>query len=105
MFGKSNRRSDTLPAYDPRSFITTDARQNAFDDYMVPLLSQSGLAGLMPLWGMVAAEAPSGFDYTTNLIGLGGTPVPVNALMPLVTQPQWAQTYIAEATGQDRGLY
>lgn len=95
-------KSTGLPAYDARLQLqTNDARLNAFDDDMVITTSQSGLAGLVPLWNVVAAETPIGFDYMTNVIGLGGTPYPVSVQEPLVQQPQFVTTFLDEyvATG------
>jgi hypothetical protein len=95
-FGKSQRGTPKGPAYDYRLFLTTDARQNALDDDNVILLSQSGLAGLVPLWEISAAQSPTGFDYATNIIGLGGTNSPVDVPQPLVYSPQFAQIFLQE---------
>jgi hypothetical protein len=93
------KRTPTGPAYEPRLFLTTDARQQAFDDDCVITTAQSGLAGLVPLWQMIAAELPNGFDYMVNTIGLGGTQYPVSTQEPLVDQPQFLGTFLAEYTG------
>lgn len=97
-FGSNKRRASNggAPAFDYRSFPNGDARQNAIDDYQVITTSQSGLAGIMPLYGMSAAETPSGFDYLTGIQSLGGTPAPVSIPQPLIDQPQFAQTYLSE---------
>lgn len=100
MFGTAKRRENSAnnqTSYDFRLFSTTDARQYAFDDYQVLTNSQSGLAGLMPLWpSIIAAQIPSGFDYTTNFIGLGGTPRPVDVPQPLINQPQFALSFLED---------
>lgn len=96
MFGMAKRRVDTGPQYDARMFLTTDARQFAFDDYLVITTSQGGLNGLRPLWTMAAAEFPTGFDYMTNLIGLGGTPAPSSLPQPLIAQPRFAASFLAD---------
>lgn len=100
MFGKSNRRTPQGPAYDPRIFVTNNARQQALDDYVVMTLSAGGLAGLRPLYQMVSAEHPHGFDYVTNVIGLGGTRPAnqkVNNPQPLLyTIPGAFQSFIAD---------
>ena len=100
MFGTVNRRSNATnnqSSYDFRLFSTTDARQYAFDDLHVIATSQSGLAGLMPLHVcVIAAQTPSGFDYTTNFLGLGGTPRPVDVPQPLINQPQFALSFLED---------
>ena len=96
MFGKSNRRQNGQPAYDERPFITSDARQFAFDDLNVIQTSQSGLAGLVPLHFINAAEAASGFDYMTNVIGLGGTVAPVHTTTPLIDDPRFTQSFFED---------
>ena len=104
MFGLANRRAKAGgPQYDLRIFQTNDARQFAFDDYLAVPNKMSGLAGLVPLWGMIGAEAPRGFDYTTNLVGLGGTPSPVSNVIqsPLVYHPEFATTFLREFTGRN----
>ena len=96
-FFKSSKRAPTgQPNYEPRLFLTTDARQNAFDDNWIIPTRQSGLAGLRPLFDVLGAETPSGFDYMTNLIGLGGTPSPVAVNQPLINNPAIAQQFIEE---------
>lgn len=99
MFGRSNRRTAQGPAYDLRLMINHDppsGSEYAFDDDMVITTSQSGLAGLVPLWNIAAVQPPHGFDYITNLIGLGGTPSPRAVPQPLINQPQYAAQYISE---------
>lgn len=102
MFGTSNRKANGKSgnpietSYDFRLFLTSDARQYAFDDDMVILTSQSGLAGLRPLWQMIAAEIPNGFDFMTNLVGLGGNPAPVINAQPLIDQPQNALSFLQD---------
>lgn len=84
------------PLYNFRQFETTDARQFAFDDYAMILTSQGGLAGLRPLWNVSAAQVPNGFDYVTNLNGLGGTPSPQHYSQPLIYQPDIATQFLEE---------
>ena len=94
-FGKTNRRSAIEgPAYDPRLFLTTDARQQAFDDFCVATMVPYGLT---PVQMIQATEMPRGFDYLMNVIGLGGTPAPSPPAQPLVNLPQYAATYLSES--------
>lgn len=93
--------------YDFRTFDTTDARQYALDDYHVITLSQSGLAGLMPLHMLESAQTPSGFDWSTNLSLLGGQPSPISnqPTQPLINQPQFAEIFIRETSGLNDLLF
>lgn len=95
LFGKSKRRTPAGPAYDFRLFLTSDARQNAFDDDMVITTSQSGLAGLMPLYQVIAAQLPNGFDYMTSLIGYGGNNSPVAMQVPLIDETDLTGQFLA----------
>lgn len=100
IFGSSKRRAVSSVAgqssYDYRLFLTSDARQYAFDDDMVITTSQSGLAGLRPLWNMLGVETPNGFDFMTALTGLGGNPAPVVSTTPLIDNPQNALSYLQD---------
>lgn len=83
--GVIGKRTAQGPWYEWRGpFRTTTARQFAFDDYLVVTTAQSGLAGLVPLWGINAAQAPIDFNQTLNVIGLGGNAAPVGVQNPLL---------------------
>lgn len=93
--------------FEARQFITTDARQMAFDNYESLIYSQSGLAGAMNYQTMTAAELPRGFNYDLTGNGLGGTPSPIanGVAMPLVSNPDFADTFIRNVTGYGGSLY
>lgn len=94
-------------SYHARSFITTDARQNAFDNYESLMFSQSGLAGAMPAQMLISAQIPRGFEYTMSHIGIGGTPSP-NAngpQMPLISQSEFATAFVEQSAGATGGFY
>ena len=96
-WGKLGRRN-SAPAgatYDPRQFVTTDARQNALDDFFIAPVSMSG-TGLMPLWELASAEPPRDWVYSTNMVGIGGTPYNIPMQTPLVYDPRFTASYFAD---------
>jgi hypothetical protein len=99
--------SRTQGVYTQGGFTSCDARLMAYSTFETIPTCQSGLAGAMPVDGISAAQMPNGFDYTTNVLGIGGT-MPnngaINIMAPLVQQPQFAQTYMAESAGTDTGF-
>lgn len=98
---------DQLASYTARQFVTTDARQMAFDNFESLTYSQSGLAGAMPAMMIMGAELPRGFDYTMTQNGLGGTPSPIanGILTPLVHTNDFAATFARNVTGSNERLY
>ena len=98
---------DQLASYTARQFVTSDARQLAYDNYESLTFSQSGLAGGTPWMSMLGAETPRGFDYTMTQNGLGGTPSPIanGVLTPLVNQGDFAATFARNVTGSNERLY
>ena len=71
--------------YYPRQFQTVDARLMAFVDQQVPTQRISGSASAMPAGQLVSAEAPRGFLYGMQVIGLGGdvSPLALGVGVPL----------------------
>lgn len=91
----------SMQSYVGTRFVTTDARQMAYDNYESLVFSQSGLAGLVPGQMLLSAEVPRGFNYTTGVNGLGGTPSPIamGDMTPLVNRPEFASTFLRNITG------
>lgn len=96
-----------IPEFEARSFVTVDARQNAFIDYQQTSDYLSGTTGAMPAMTMMSAQVPNDFQYVGNVIGIGGTPSPIanGVALPLVTQAPWAETFLRNMSGSNESLY
>lgn len=101
IFGNVGRRSPAVgPAFDARIFQTSNAAQNAIDDYCIVSASPLGLAGSIPSMSFVAAEPPLGMDYQVPIVGWGGTTSPTPNPQPLIAQPRFATSFIDNLAGQ-----
>jgi hypothetical protein len=95
-WGKSGRRTPTGPAYDFHTFLTTDARQNALDDYQLAPIRMSG-AGLVPLFMPLAAEPCRDWVYSTQMIGLGGNfYTGVMPTQPLINNSAFTMSFLID---------
>ena len=79
-----------------RWFVTSDARQYAYQDNWVAPNDMQGEPGKMVQRFMTATEAPRQFQYNIAINSWGGNPYNPGVAQPLINNPAFTGSYLED---------
>lgn len=97
MFDRVFKRIMRGVQFEPRNFVTMDARLEAYDYSFLLLTGQEGSTGLQPNMMLMSAVTPTDFDYHVTPPQIASQ-APVAANNPLIT-PALALSFAQNLAG------